>query len=236
MRVTSPAVTVKDIWDALTVTYGVAGSYGALVETNLDSKVSLAKADLTTLETRLTAARAVALDELLPANLPADVATIPTNPALATTWTAALATALANYTAARANRLDCIARGVMITPSNEIQLSDDAEVSNDTTTYTKKKEVLLVVPGRYRVKFDLKSPGDAAHAARGRIYVNGIAVGTERSTVSTTYVTYSEDIDVVTDDLVQLYLMNTTAGQLAVAANFRVCGYYLIGVGMARSV
>lgn len=73
MRVTAPPVTIKDIWDALTVTYGAAGTYGLLMETNLDSKVSLAKADLTTLETRLSAARATALDELLAANIPTDL-------------------------------------------------------------------------------------------------------------------------------------------------------------------
>ena len=64
MRVTSPAVTIKAIWDALVADYGVAGSYGLLLETNLDGKVSLAKADLSTLETRLTAARAAKLDNL----------------------------------------------------------------------------------------------------------------------------------------------------------------------------
>jgi len=64
MRVTAPPVSIKEIWDAQTALFGVAGSYGLLVETNLDSKVSLAKADLTTLETRLSAARATKLDNL----------------------------------------------------------------------------------------------------------------------------------------------------------------------------
>jgi len=106
MRITSPAVTIKDIWDALTADYGAAGTYGLLVETNLDAPVSGAKADLTTLETRLSAARATALDELLAANLPADIAAIPIAPALAASWTAALATALGAYTAAKAAFLD----------------------------------------------------------------------------------------------------------------------------------
>jgi len=64
MRVTYPGVTIKQIWDAQTALYGIAGSYGILLETNLDGKVSLAKADLTTLETRLSAARATKLDNL----------------------------------------------------------------------------------------------------------------------------------------------------------------------------
>ena len=49
MRVTSPASEIKDIWDALTAAYGAAGTYGLLIETNLDSKVSLAKADVSAL-------------------------------------------------------------------------------------------------------------------------------------------------------------------------------------------
>lgn len=64
MRVNAPGLTVKDVWDALTATYGVAGSYAKLIEDNLDSQVSLAKADLSTLETRLSAARALLLDNL----------------------------------------------------------------------------------------------------------------------------------------------------------------------------
>ena len=133
MRVSSPAIEIKDIWDALTAAYGAAGTYGLLIETNLDgkvsdtkavvdankvlidlnldSKVSLAKADLTTLETRLSAIRAGYLDELAAANLPTDIiaiinalAAIPTvmvgtnGAALASAWTAGLATILGNFT------------------------------------------------------------------------------------------------------------------------------------------
>jgi len=98
MRTTAPTILVKDIWNALTAEYGVAGSYGKLLEDYidakisevhkqvcsgadpadsigrriydyLDSKVSLAKADLTTLETRLSEARAGYLDNLNNAQL-----------------------------------------------------------------------------------------------------------------------------------------------------------------------
>jgi len=101
MRVTSPAVTIKTIWDALVADYGAAGTYALLLETqldapvsgakadltvleaavalNLDSKVSLAKADLTNLETRLSAARAGYLDELAAGNIPTDLSNLVTN-------------------------------------------------------------------------------------------------------------------------------------------------------------
>lgn len=64
MRVNAPGLTVKDVWDAQTTGYGVAGSYAKLMEDYVDSEISLAKADLTTLETRLSAARALLLDNL----------------------------------------------------------------------------------------------------------------------------------------------------------------------------
>jgi len=127
LRVTSPAIDVKDVWDALVATYGTAGTYGLLLETqldapvsgakadltvletavalNLDSKVSLAKADLTTLESRLSAARATALDELLAGNLPTDltnlgtaIGAIPTT--MVGTNNAALASALVTHATA----------------------------------------------------------------------------------------------------------------------------------------
>ena len=64
MRVSAPAPTVKDLWDALTASFTTVGSGGKLLADNLDAKVSLAKADLTTLEARLSAARATKLDNL----------------------------------------------------------------------------------------------------------------------------------------------------------------------------
>lgn len=64
MRITSPAISISDIWDALVADYGDAGTYGLLLETNLDGKVSLAKADVSVLEGRLSAARALKLDNL----------------------------------------------------------------------------------------------------------------------------------------------------------------------------
>jgi len=65
MRVTFPGVTIKDIWDAQVALYGVAGSYGALLETNLDAKISDAVDATAVLESRLTAARAALLDNLV---------------------------------------------------------------------------------------------------------------------------------------------------------------------------
>lgn len=114
MRVTSPAVTIKDIWDALVASYVAAGSFGKLLNDNLDAPVSGAKADLTTLETRLSAARATKLDNLdatVSSRLASAAYTAERGTdgaALASAWTAALATVLGNFTAARIGYLDNI--------------------------------------------------------------------------------------------------------------------------------
>ena len=72
-------------------------------------------------------------------------------------------------------------------------------------TYVKKKEIVLDYGGTLRIKFDLRH--DAGATAYGRIYRNGAAVGTERSTTSATYVTFSEDISGWSPgDLCQLYI------------------------------
>ncbi|KKN14781.1 hypothetical protein LCGC14_0992670 [marine sediment metagenome] len=121
-----------EIADILTDTGSTLPGLLSTIQTDLDNP-SQYMANLTTLETRLSAARAGYLDELAAANLPTDVAGIQTdldnavdglgalkalidaiptvmvgtnNAALAASWTAALATALAAYTAVRGGYLD----------------------------------------------------------------------------------------------------------------------------------
>ena len=109
MRVTSPAIDVKDVWDALVATFGAAGTYGLLLETQLDAPVSGAKADLTTLETRLSAIRAGYLDVAISSRLATASYTAERGTdlaALRSEYTAALATALGAYTAAKAAFID----------------------------------------------------------------------------------------------------------------------------------
>ena len=129
MRISSPAVTIKDIWDALTADYGAAGTYGLLVETNLDAPVSGAKADLTTLESRLTAVRAAFLDVGISSRLAAVAYTAERgtdSAALASAWTAALATALGAYTAAKAAYLDAAISSRLATASYTTERGTDS--------------------------------------------------------------------------------------------------------------
>ena len=117
-----------------------------------------------------------------------------------------------------------------ITADNTVLLANDAEVSWATnTTYTKKKECCVGVFGIYCVKFDLKINA-GANTAYGKIYVNGIAVGTERSTQSTAYVTFTENLFIKANDLVQLYIQRSAG--TSYAQNFRMCGAIAPGVGV----
>ena len=77
--------------------------------------------------------------------------------------------------------------------------------SNSPTTYVKVDEFKVAHAGIYRVTFNLKSV--SGRQAYGRIYVDGVAVGTERSTASLTYETQAtEDITVDAGVLIQLYI------------------------------
>ncbi len=64
MKISQPAPTVSDLWDAQVAALVTATSIGKLLVDNVDSPISTAKADLTTLEARLSAARALLLDNL----------------------------------------------------------------------------------------------------------------------------------------------------------------------------
>jgi len=82
-------------------------------------------------------------------------------------------------------------------PSDVLRKSDDTEQTTMATSYVKMKEIVFYPDGPFgkaelRIKFDLKAA--AGEGAYGRIYKNGYAIGTERATGSTEYVTYTEDL------------------------------------------
>lgn len=82
---------------------------------------------------------------------------------------------------------------------------NDDERGFSEDSYTKKKEIKIRQGGTLRIKFSLKTL-NASGTVYGRIYRNGVAVGTARSTYSTSYVEYSEDIaGWSAGDLCQIY-------------------------------
>ncbi len=120
--------------------------------------------------------------------------------------------------------------GLYYIASDSLLDSSDNEEFHSVGTYTKEKE--LTIPddifsndSTLRIKFDIKTTNNAV-PVYGRIYRNGVAVGTQRETYSTSYDPYSEDISGWSaGDLIQLYTYSGDAGVVDVyVQNFRVYG------------
>ncbi len=107
--------------------------------------------------------------------------------------------------------------------------SDDTEVSHFQDTYQKEKEIEITADtfsddSEFRIYFELKT-SVGAHTAYGRIYRNGSPIGAERTTNSTTYVNFSQDLTGWTSgDLIQLYTKIATFGSYVSTQNFMVYG------------
>jgi len=118
---------------------------------------------------------------------------------------------------------------VYVYSSNEITAENGEELHNNTT-YTKEKEFDPIPDDIFSndsvlsIMFTLKSQAGFV-TVYGRIYRNGVAVGTEQSTVNTNYVPYYETISGWSaGDLIQLYTRTTNASYSVYANNFIVRG------------
>jgi hypothetical protein len=113
--------------------------------------------------------------------------------------------------------------GRSVTAGDVAILSNNAEVDTaQASVFTKIKEIRIHASGTIRVKFDLRSTTSSANLVRAKIYVNGIAVGTERSTTSTGATTYTEDITVNAEDLIQIYKKDYSGSVRALVSNFNL--------------
>ena len=108
----------------------------------------------------------------------------------------------------------------IIAGSTLLAFADTENISN-VQDYTKIKEILLTESGTYTVTFAQQA--STGGTTSGRVYKNGVAFGTEKTTTSGTYVTQTEDLVFTEGDLVQLYIKNTVGGQ-AEHKNFRLNG------------
>lgn len=97
-------------------------------------------------------------------------------------------------------------RSVRMEASATLQQSNDAEKTTTSLTYVKLKEIMCNDDYyTLRIKFDLVGYG-GNYYANGRIYKNGVAIGTEQLNTTTSYITYSEDLGpFVVGDLIQIY-------------------------------
>ena len=91
-------------------------------------------------------------------------------------------------------------------PGETLINSNDGVKSTTSSAWVKVKETQVPRGGTYRVKFDMyRGSGGTAY---GIIYKNGVAHGTERSTIQPVFTaeTFSEDLAFEAGDLIQIYL------------------------------
>jgi hypothetical protein len=98
-----------------------------------------------------------------------------------------------------------IGLGLSITPGDDMYIGvSEEQVSLSSSTYVKVKEIKVNVSGTVRTRFTLRANTQSGDAY-ATIYINGIAVGTERSNGSSNPIIFTEDLSVNKGDLVQLY-------------------------------
>ncbi len=106
--------------------------------------------------------------------------------------------------------------------TGSIQLAAaNTERTFSDAAFTKYKEVSIsgYGSGVVSVSFDLKH-NTGLSTVHGRIYLNGVATGTDQSTTSTAYVTFTQDITVANNDLVQLYVYDVGGVGIGFLRNF----------------
>ncbi len=101
--------------------------------------------------------------------------------------------------------------------SGQLMQSNDTERVVVATSYTKIKEILINTIGftTIRISFEMKTAVEGGYTHYGRIYLNGAAVGTERTQTSETYVTFTEDLNAATwaaTNLIQIYVKAASGG------------------------
>jgi len=116
--------------------------------------------------------------------------------------------------------------GLFTYAAGDIQILIEQTIDSSTSaTYEKVKEIRIDMPGTLRVKFDIKPSTGTGY---GRIYKNGVAVGTEQSSTDTSnWVTKSEDISGWSaGDLLQLYV-KIASGTVYVRKLELLCDSYI---------
>ena len=117
---------------------------------------------------------------------------------------------------------------IQMIASDNLRLSADTEQSFGDVGLVLRKSIRFIFHGILRVKFDMKiDPKGSSNYGEGRIYCNGVAIGTLQSTVSNVYATFSEDIDFTgagMDYLIQLYSGRDSGNGTVWIKNFRVYG------------
>jgi len=109
--------------------------------------------------------------------------------------------------------------------SNVLHHSADAIASGaHSITYVKVKEIQIFFGGEIRVGYTYKTNINGEEM-KFKVYINGVAVGTEQSDYIEDWTTFTEDFDVESGDLIQVYTRQASiTGGSAQVKEFRI--YY----------
>lgn len=113
---------------------------------------------------------------------------------------------------------------VFIDETDTALASANIERTEMTMAWVKHKEIRLMLKGDViRSFFELKNMSSVV--CYGRVYKNGVAYGIERSTTSSDYVSFTEDLAYGIEDLFQLYIKgNTQFSSVTNTRNFQARG------------
>lgn len=89
-----------------------------------------------------------------------------------------------------------------VTSGAMIIYENNTSLTANTEAYVIKKGFKCQFAGVVNVKFGLDAIGGGAGTAYGRIYVNAVATGTERTTTLESVTNYEEDITVALGDVI----------------------------------
>ena len=119
---------------------------------------------------------------------------------------------------------------------NNWRASDDLLIANDTAVSTnngneflKKKEIKLIRPvledSTFRIAFDMQRT-ESTGTMKAQLKINGVNVGSEQTTTSTTYVTKTQDIsnEYPIDCTIELWIKSGSHTWYNHARNFRIYG------------
>jgi len=116
------------------------------------------------------------------------------------------------------------------TISDDILHSHDSVASTTSTSYVKLKTItidaLCPSPVTLRVYFELgRDSGGSSNFCYARIYKNGAAYGSERSTNAIgSWVAFSEDLSFAAGDTIELWAYTDNSANNSKVQNFRVLG------------
>lgn len=89
----------------------------------------------------------------------------------------------------------------------QLAASDSEATSTDQANYQKLKEIQMSskADGTVTVTFEGKGTGSNSGTVYARVYINGVAQGTERALTFGSYTAYSENFAINPSDLIQIY-------------------------------